>query len=244
MDVKLKSYKKDFEYSYSFGVFPTLELLDRRPDEVIKVLIASNTSESHGVKKIRDICLTKGIEVDVNDKAIERISPKENSHAVGVFKKYTMKLEEGKNHVVLVNPSDMGNLGTIIRTMLGFGIQNLAIVKPAADIFDPRVVRSSMGAVFKLNFEHFDNFNDYMKLYKNDIYTFMLKADISIHDVDIAPEKPFSIVFGNEGSGLPDEFLSYGTSVIIPHSSQIDSLNLSVAVGIAHYEFTKKMFKR
>ena len=58
-----------------------------------------------------------------------------------------MELDDA-NHVVLVNPGDMGNMGTIIRTMLGFNYSNLAIIKPGVDVFDPRVIRASMGALF------------------------------------------------------------------------------------------------
>ena len=68
----------------------------------------------------------------------------------------------------------------------------------------------------------------------------MLKGATSIHHTEI--KEPYSVVFGNESSGLPDEFLNYGKSVLIPHTSKIDSLNLSMALGITLYEFTKKSF--
>ena len=55
----------------------------------------------------------------------------------------------------------MGNLGTIIRTMAGFGFANLVLIRPAADVFDPKTVRASVGTVFRLSFEYFDTFNDY-----------------------------------------------------------------------------------
>ena len=58
-------------------------------------------------------------------------------------------------HVVLVNPADMGNLGTVARTMAGFGFGELAVVTPAADVFHPKTVRASMGALFRLNVARF-----------------------------------------------------------------------------------------
>jgi len=61
-----------------------------------------------------------------------------------------MELEKEENHIVLVEPRNMGNVGTIIRTMLGFGYRNLVMIGPAVDIFDPMVIRSTMGALFKL----------------------------------------------------------------------------------------------
>ena len=51
---------------------------------------------------------------------------------------------------------------------------------------------------------------------------------------------PHTLMFGNEAHGLEDKFLKYGTPLIIEHSKDIDSLNLSMSVGIALYEFTKK----
>lgn len=239
MEIQLKPYKKDFEYAYSVGVFPTLELLKYKKEEVLMVLLSSTGQENEGVKKIIDICNENTIEIQINDKAINRISKKENSYAIGVFKKYEQKLDKQSDHVVLVNPSDMGNLGTIIRTILGFGIKNLAIIRPGVDIFDPKAIRASMGAMFRLSFQYFEDFDSYQTTYSNDIYTFMLNAKKSLPNVKVDTNKPFSLVFGNEGSGLGDEFKDIGTSIIIPHSNEIDSLNLSIAVGIAAYEFTK-----
>lgn len=241
MDIQLKSYKKDFEHSYTLGVFPTLELIKNKREEVLMVLLSSAGNENEGVRKIIDLCNEYNIPVQVNDKAINRISKKENSYAVGVLKKYKHKLNHQSNHIVLVNPSDMGNLGTIIRTILGFGIKDLAIIKPGVDIFDPKAIRASMGAMFKLSFQYFEDFDSYQSTYNNEIYTFMLNAKKGLHEIQVDTSKYFSLVFGNEGSGLGDEFKDIGTSIIIPHSNEIDSLNLSIAVGIATYEFTKNL---
>ena len=59
---------------------------------------------------------------------------------------------------------------------------------------------------------------------------------------DIHPQGTFSLIFGNEAAGLPQEFAGIGTSVVIPHSDKIDSLNLPVAAGTAMYEATKGRF--
>lgn len=68
----------------------------------------------------------------------------------------------------------------------------------------------------------------------------MLNAETSLHN--LKPEEVFSLVFGNEAKGLPEEFASIGTPVVIPHLKGIDSLNLPVAAGIAMYEATKNRF--
>ncbi|QVK16853.1 TrmH family RNA methyltransferase [Mycoplasmatota bacterium] len=237
---KFRTYKKDLDYSYTLGIFLTIELLTYKPHQIITVLIHSKAQDSDGVKKIIDLCKMNNVPYEINDKMINILSPKDNCFAVGIFNKYEEKLDKTENHVVLVNPSNSGNLGTIIRTCLGFGVKNLAIIKPSVDIFDPKTVRASMGALFNLSFSYFNHFEDYYKVFHNhDIYPFMLNAKLKIYEVNPNKNKPFALTFGNESSGLDDSFLSIGTSVIIPHHSTIDSLNLSIATGIALYEFTK-----
>jgi TrmH family RNA methyltransferase len=240
MNVELKKYRKEYEHSYSFGVFPTLELLHFRPESVIRVIAATRGARNEGVLKLEWECRERNIAYEVNDQLIERLAPKENVYAVGVFRKYSRPLDAKASHVLLVNPSDMGNLGTIIRTMLGFGAANLGIVRPAADLFDPKVVRSSMGALFKLAFEYFDHFSDYQTRFTHRLYPFMTNGQTALGETNFKP--PFTLIFGNESAGLPEEHRSLGTSVSIPHSQQIDSLNLPIAVGVALYEATKGNF--
>src|SRR5947209_6103893 len=194
--MQLKPYKKDFEHSYSFGVFPTLELLDHRAKQVATVLASSKGSKNEGVLKIAEICERKRLPFEVNDRLVERLSPKENVYAIGVFEKYAEQLNKGKDHVVLVNPADMGNLGTIIRTMLGFGVLDLALVRPAADIFDPRVIRASMGAIFRVSFEYFESFNDYREAFAPNLYPFMTNGKETLGN--LAFTRPYALVFGNE----------------------------------------------
>ncbi|MDE7257750.1 MAG: TrmH family RNA methyltransferase, partial [Lachnospiraceae bacterium] len=165
----------------------------------------------------------------------------DNCIVIGVFKKYQCKLNHNDNHVVLGNPSDTGNLGTIIRSCVGFGITNLAIIEPAVDIFHPKVIRASMGAVFKMNFEYFSCFSRYDQEYGNDreYYPFMLNGVYRLGTFEHPGNKSYSLIFGNEASGLDDSYLKVGKSVVISHAHSIDSLNLSMAVGIGIYEFGK-----
>ena len=159
--MKIKAYKKDFDYTYTLGVFETIELLKNRPDLVLRVYIKSNSYKNKGIPIIDEICREKHIELIESDNTIQKLSKKDNCFAIAIIKKYEMTLQEG-NHVVLVNPGDMGNMGTIMRTMLGFNYYNLAIIRPGVDVFDPRVLRASMGAMFHLNIEYFDSFEDYL----------------------------------------------------------------------------------
>ena len=232
----IKTYKKSFEHSYALGIFPTVELILSRPQSVIKVLISSSYRADSDMD-IFELCKRYNIKTEINDKSINKISSKENCFAAGVFKKYQCELTEG-SHIVLVNPGNMGNMGTIIRTLTGFGLSDLAVISPGVDIFDPKVIRASMGAIFKINFKYYDSFNKYQENFKkHKLYTFMLNGAVSLKDVKHDRNKSFSLIFGNEATGLDNNFAKIGTNVIIKHTERIDSLNLTIAADIAMYQF-------
>ena len=118
--MKIKAYHKSFEYTYTLGVFETIELLKNKPDLVLRVYIKSNSYKNKGIGIIDDLCKRNKIDLIESDNTINKLSKKDNCFAIAIIKKYSMELKN-TNHVVLVNPGDMGNMGTIIRTMLGFG---------------------------------------------------------------------------------------------------------------------------
>ncbi len=229
-----KKYKSEFDYSYSLGVAPTLDLVKYRPQNTREVYLHSSGTESEGIEQLRELCVDNQVYSLVDDKTIARLSLKDNVHAVGIFKKYKTELTKDANHVVLVNPSDMGNLGTIVRTMVSFGLHDLAIVGEAADIFHPKVIRATMGALFQINFEHFATFADYSTKFGRKFYPFMLDTKATkLTELKFA--QPCSLIFGNESSGLDNSFAEAGEPVMIEQTKDTDSLNLGVAVGISLY---------
>ena len=231
----IKPYRKEFDYSYTSGAAVTIELLKARPDLVEHVYIHSSFNQP---EQIMILCDQNGVAYTVDDVVFRRINQKENTYILGIFKKYPSAIATGASHVVLVNPADMGNLGTIIRTLTGFNIHDLAIVTPAADIWNPKTIRASMGSMFHLRFQHFESIHEYLDSFSShDIYSFMLDGDVVLYS-GIAPKhQPYSLIFGNEATGLDESFKNIGTSVKIPQSMLIDSLNLSVAVALGVYLF-------
>ena len=238
MSNKYKRYRKDFEFSYSLGVFPTLELLKLCPEQVECVLISSDSHENEGVAKIIERCENLSLPVKKEDRIIGSLSPREDCYAIGVFRKRDSILNNNAHHLVLVNPGDMGNLGAVLRSMAGFNITNLALIRPAVDIWNPHVVRASMGSVFHVNYQYFDQFEDYCNTFDRPFFAFSTSARKELRHLDI--KQPSSLVFGNEGAGLPTAVLNRGTTVRIVHQAEIDSLNLAVSVGIVLYEISRK----
>lgn len=236
-----KRYRKDDAVSYALGITLTFEMLRFRAESVNRVFIHSEMKQGETMDKLRRLCEDARIEMIQSNKIFNVLSQKENCYVIGEFQKYTGTLTAQYSHIVLVNPSNAGNMGTVMRSALGFGLNELAIIRPAVDAFDPKVVRASMGAIFSTEFMYFDSFDAYQARFgERELYPFMLHADKTLHDVE--PKGVFSLIFGNEATGLPDSFAEIGTSVVIPHSNQIDSLNLPIAASIAMYETTKKRF--
>lgn len=238
----LSPYKAELDYGYAPGVFPAMECLLHRPDCARRVLLHSKAAGTEGARKLTELAEQLHIRVEEADKALARISGKENCFAAAVFSKFSDTLDEAKPHVLLHHPSDCGNVGTILRTALGFGVEDVALVRPCVDVFDPRVVRASMGSLFSLRVHVYEDYSDYAAAYPGRAqYPFMLDGSRSLPDVlaEKVPER-WTLIFGNEGSGLPAEFAKIGQPVRIPSNERIDSLNLSIAAAIGIYGFTQK----
>lgn len=237
MTNKIQTYQKKLDYSYSVGVYTTLELVRSKPEIVKIVFFDPKGKKNRGLEEIISICSKRNILCEQNQKLVEKLSRTGNSFVIGVFDKFEGKLKNETNHVVLVNPQDQGNLGTICRTMLGFNFRDLAMIKPCTDIFDPKTIKASMGSIFKVNCELFDSFADYKRKNSRKLFCFMTDGHESLEKVYF-DTKPYSLVFGSESSGLGDEFKTIDQSVRIPQNRDIDSLNLSIAAGIVMYQTT------
>ncbi len=232
----IKPYKKGAAYSYALGAFPTYELIAGKKENITGIYVHSQYTDA---EKIRNTCKENNIPVLKDDKLFSKVSDKENCYVIGVFDKYEDTLNSEASHIVLVNPSNMGNLGTILRTALGLGIKDMAIITPCADIFNPKVIRASMGALFKMRVQMFSSFEEYRKLNKKqEVFTFMLNGENTLEIQNCPKVELFSLVFGNEATGLDDSYLTAGTSVCIPQSPEVDSLNITIAVGIGTFLFT------
>ena len=160
-----KRYRKEDQVSYSLGITLTFELLKFKKESVTRVFIHSGMKKGDTLDKLILLCKEANVEMVYTDKIFHVLSQKENCYVIGEFHKFTSKLSTQRNHIVLVNPSNAGNMGTIMRSALGFGMNQMAIIRPAVDAFDPKVVRASMGAIFSTDFYiliHLKNTKRYM----------------------------------------------------------------------------------
>lgn len=160
---------------------------------------------------------------------------------VAVVHKLPMNIDFNLSFVALDNVQDPGNVGTIIRTAEWFGINQIILGNNTADIFNPKVVRSTMGSIFRINFYETDNLAEFLKKnYKKfKIFGASLQSKNKLDTIKIS--KNIGLVFGNESKGISAEVAAVLSSdFIIEGDSVTESLNVAVSAGIALYHFTKK----
>ena len=242
---KLEAYHRDLPYSYALGIFPALECLRAAPAACRRLLVDDQGGGGEGLAKLIAACHAADVRVEAAPRALARLAHKDNCYAAMLFDKADGQLDPGQPHVVLHRPADSGNLGTILRTCLGFGVRNIAIVGASADVYEPHVVRASMGALFHLQVQRFAEIEAYCGAFPaHALYPFMLTASRPLPEAAAAAHAPYALVFGNEATGLPEHFARLGQSVRIPQSEQVDSLNLAVAVAVGVYAFQMQTDRR
>ena len=140
--------------------------------------------------------------------------------------------------LLLEKVQDPGNLGTILRGALAFGVGAVLLSNDSVEVFSPKVIRASMGACFNLPIYEKVDLVKFMSKFRTN-YNYLATsshAALPITAVDLHGV-PVAWLFGNEGAGLSPELSDLADqTVAIPQSSAIESLNLSMAVTICLYE--------
>lgn len=166
---------------------------------------------------------------------------------VGVFKTKDHSLEqlklETKNPLILVAeaPEKPGNIGALLRTADAAGVDAFLLANPKTDLYNPNIIRSSVGGVFTTNIAmgSTEQIIDYLKAQNIAIYTAILQEAIPYTDVDYT--KPSAIIVGTEADGLSETWrLASKAKVKIPMNGTIDSMNVSVSAGILIYEAVRQ----
>lgn len=182
----------------------------------------------------------------VDEKIIKIISDTKCSQGIvcicEMFKR-RCKINNVQSKLVLLddiqNPS---NMGAIIRTCDALNMDGIIASKNSCDIYNPKVLRGSMGSVFRINFEISDNIKDVIStLNKNGFITIAMTLESDSIDIrNVKFSEKCAVVIGNEGNGIHDEIQNMCLhKVTIPINNCVDSLNASVATGIVMWEMTK-----
>ncbi len=178
----------------------------------------------------------------VTKEILDKISQnKAPSSIVGLVKKKEEKIDENAKIIVYLDDiQDPGNMGTILRTSLAFSLFNIIYTPKCASIYNFKVVQSSKGALFNLNYRCDKDYHLIDKLKERGykiITTSLSDSSIKIDDFEVKNDEKYLIVFGNEGKGVSREILSKSDYELKIPIDNIDSLNVSVAAALVLYKF-------
>ena len=146
--------------------------------------------------------------------------------------------------VVLDNLQDPGNLGTILRTIDSANLKQVIVTKNTVDSYNSKVVRSTMGAIFRVKRIETENLiKTLQEIKKNgfEVICTSLEGTENIYDIKFNKKV---IIIGNEANGVSKEVQEYADKKVkIPMLGKTESLNASVAAGIMIYEYVREKVK-
>ncbi len=153
-------------------------------------------------------------------------------------KKYTVDFSKSNLlSVFLDNINDPGNMGTIIRTCSWFGVDEIAISRNSADIYNSKVIRASQGAIFNINIREDLDLESELRIYSENGFEIFLadaKALNTLSILEVRTGSNFAVVFGNEANGI-SQMISGNenyTRIKVRGHSDCESLNVAVTAGI------------
>ena len=146
--------------------------------------------------------------------------------------------QEKSLFVVLEDLQDPGNLGTIVRTGEGAGITGVIMSSQTVDIFNPKVIRATMGSIYRVPFVYVENIAETIKSMQNaGVHTFAAHLKGEKYYDSFSFREPTAFLIGNEGNGLKKETADMADFYLkIPMEGKVESLNAAIATSLLMYE--------
>jgi len=181
--------------------------------------------------------------IDIDEKIFIDLTDTVNPQGILIVVKNTEESYESiqfnnKNILLLDGVQDPGNLGTIIRTCNAFDVDTILYTKGTGDIYSPKVIRATMGAIFNINAYAIDDIENSIEFFKKNEYSIVttsLNTDKKITDISF--NKKYIFVMGNEANGVSAKLEKLSDILVkIPMTEKAESLNVGIATGIILYE--------
>lgn len=214
-----------------------------------KLLYAEHLSTYFDAEKLVIWADRKPEIIEISREVHLRLSVRENTEPFIALAKTktsdikTFKLPERETVLILVaeSPEKPGNIGALFRTADGAGADAVFIANPRTDMYNPNVLRSSLGCVFTVPFYEGSTEEIIQVLRHSGVEIYCASLEGSVVYADIHYPGKTAIVVGTEDKGLSERWLTMSTSNIkIPMAGKADSLNVSVSTGIILYEVARQ----
>lgn len=187
--------------------------------------------------------------ITVSEKIFKELTGVENPQGIlAVINKEKNKPINYNEDIIIAldGIQDPGNLGTILRTIDSVGLTQVVLSEKTADPYNPKVVRSTMGAIYRVNIIQTNNLQNTLKQITKNDYKIMATAldeeSKSVYDIKL---KKKVIVIGNEANGISKEIISMSDEkIIIPMLGKTESLNAAVATGVILYEYVRRKLQK
>lgn len=144
--------------------------------------------------------------------------------------------------LILENIQDPGNVGTMFRSGEGAGVTGIILSKGSADVYNPKVIRSTMGSIFRMPFIYVDDIPAMLgRLKEKGVHTYAahLKGKSNYDAFDYT--QPTAFLIGNEGNGLTDATAAAAeTYVLIPMKGEVESMNAATSSAILTFEASRQ----
>ena len=217
--------------------------------KIKKIIICEDTTKTYEIPTSIRLEIAKYECIYVTEKIFNLITQVTNPQGIMAIVEKTTKEDEidyTQDLIVMLDDiQDPGNLGTILRTIDSIGLKQIIVSKETADAFNPKVVRSTMGAIFRIRIIESENLIDTIKNIKKHHYKLVvtsLQTNNTIYDINYNKK---IIVIGNEGNGVSKEIQNMADEKIkIPMLGKTESLNASVATGIVLYEYVRQKLNK
>ena len=199
-----------------------------------EICVISSSSRSFEVDQVIKRCEELGVEViELESNIYTKISPVIEGVGILFVVKVSIfqDIDFRKDTIFLERIQDPGNLGTILRSAVGFGVEQIICSKGTVSAWSPKVLRSGMGAHFKLKIFENQDLNLLVDKMQVPVFATSLRAEKSIYDEDFTTKTAW--IFGNEGAGVSEDIQKLATKKVkIPHSAKIESLNVAMAATV------------
>lgn len=237
---KLKEKKYRLDSYIVEGIKMVKEAISEN-QEIALIAIREDFKIDFDTKNTKIITISNKIFNDISD-----VKTPQGILAV-IKKNQNNQIETNSNYILALDSlQDPGNMGTIIRTADSANINQIIINKTTVDPYSPKVIRSTMGAIYRTNIIEVEDLKatlKEMKLKGFQIITTDLKATQSIYDINY--NNKTVVVIGNEANGVSQEILQTADKkVIIPMLGKTESLNASIAASIMIYEYVRQKIQK